>query len=235
MPFPSSSELIGLDDSCIGEWLTSIPGFFSNAAIQHAKVVLGHYILSWRYRNFRILMYRPFVIQRVILESRVPSTAEVEMEIQDHERSMTDMAVQRCSSAAAETIDQITSFWSHPERRNMLACWYALYFLFQAVMIPVICLRNNPQAEAASGWRDQIRRTILAIRDMVPLSAAAEKCLSVIDTPCGELLLRDDDLQFQEPTEESPQTQLDNLSSWLWTPISADSFCGDAILYNSLS
>lgn len=116
----------------------------------------------------------------------------------------------------------------------MLACWYAMYFLFQAVMIPVICLRNDPQADAASGWRDQIQMSISTLSDMVMLSAAAEKCLGVISTLCGELLLRDDDLQFQIPTDESPQTQLDNLS-WLWTPISAEYFGGeDASLQGSL-
>jgi transcriptional regulatory protein GAL4 len=225
-PFPSASELIGLDDNYIGKWLASIPDFFSEAAIQDSKFILSRSILSWRYRNFHILMYRPFVIQRVILESGGSSTVENAAGNESHEHSMADMAVQRCSSAAAETIRQITTFWSYQERRNMLACWYAMYFLFQAVLIPVICLRNDPQADAASGWRDQIGMSISTLGDMVPLSAAAEKCLSIICTLCGELLLRDHALQFQVPTDESPQTQLDNLS-WLWAPISAEHFAGE--------
>lgn len=170
-------------------------------------------------------MYRPFLIKRVILDSGGPSTVKNATDNESLEYSMVDMAVQRCSSAAAETIHQIASFWSYPERRNMLACWYAMYFLFQAVFIPVICLRNDPQADAAPGWRDQIQMSISTLSDMVPLSAAAEKCLSIISTLCSELLLPDDTLQFQVPTDESPQTQLDNLS-WLWAPIGAEHFAG---------
>ena len=166
----------------------------------------------------------------------MPSTTKGGMKDQSYEGSMIDLAVQRCNVASSKTISQISSFWSSHQQRNMIAGWYALYFLFQAVMIPVICLRNNPQAEAASSWRDQIQMSILTLRDMAPLSEAANKCLDIIDTLCGSLLLGDEDLQCQEPTYESPQTQLDNLASWIWASMSTEHFGGenDAAFYSNL-
>lgn len=97
-------------------------------------------------------------------------------------------------------------------------------------MIPVICLRNDPQAAIAFGWRDQILRSISTLREMVPLSAAAERCLCVIDILCGDLLAQTDDLQLQLPTGESPQTQLNNLHPWLWTPVRSENFGEDTAM-----
>lgn len=218
--FPSATELIDLGDSYIGGWLASIPDYFSETKAQLPKFVLSHSMLSWRYRNFHILMYRPFVIQRVILDSRTSSTMEdTGQEI--NEGSAADIVIQRCNTAAAETIQNITSFWHHQEYRSRLACWYALYFLFQAVMIPVICLRNDPQAPNAYIWRDQIQRSLSTVREMVPLSTAAERCLNVINILCGDLLAQND-LQLPSPTKESPQTQLNNLYPLLWAPLGSE-------------
>lgn len=221
-PSLSAGELINLDENCICEWLASIPAFFSETTVQQPRFVLGHSVLSWRYRNFRILMYRPFVIQRVIFGSKPPATEDG---VEDsHEQLMTGIAIERCHLAAGQTISHITSFWSHPEHRNMLACWYALYFLFQAVMIPVISLRNDPQASNASSWRDQIRDSRSVLIEMCALNSAAEKCLGVIETLCGELLATNEDLQLPLPTDESPQTQLNNLYPLLWAPVGSDYF-----------
>jgi len=219
-PFPSASDLIELDDTCINEWLASIPSFFSETTSQPPKFVFCHAMLSWRYRNFHILMYRPFVIQRMILDLRTDDMVQ-----ESHQQSITDVAIQRCCAAASETIHLISTFWSYSERRNLLACWYALYFLFQAVMIPVICLRNDPQAVIAFSWREQIRKSIETLREMVAMSSAAERCLGAIDVLCGGLLEQDDDLQVELlPTDESPRTQLNNLYPLLWAPILSESF-----------
>ena len=224
-PFPSASELIDLDDTCIGEWLSSIPDYFSESTQQQPKFVLSHSMLSWRYRNFHILMYRPFVIQRVILDSRASSTSD-DIGNESNEVSIAENAIQRCNTAAAETIQDITSFWSYPERRNMLACWYALYFLFQAVMIPVICLRNDPPAPNSFSWRDQIQRSISTMRDMIPLNPVAERCISVINILCGSLLAGSDWLQQPSSTKESLQTQLNNLHPLQWAPLRSELYHG---------
>ncbi|RDL37432.1 uncharacterized protein BP5553_04865 [Venustampulla echinocandica] len=222
-PLPSASELLDLDDTCIGEWITSVPVFFSESVLQLPKFALCHAALHWRYRNFRILMYRHFVIQRVILKPKTQSSTALPVQ-GNYELPVADVAIQRCTAAAAESIDLITAFWNRPDHRTMMACWYALYFLFQAAMIPVICLRNDPQAEAALRWRDQIRKSTLTLKNMTDLNPAAGKCLEVIDVICGAFLDQNDEVHLQEPTKESPQTQLNSLYPWLWTPIRSGQF-----------
>lgn len=92
-------------------------------------------------------------------------------------------------------------------------------------MIPVICLRNDPQAAIAFSWREQIKQSIETLKKMVTMSLAAERCLGAIDALCGGLLEQDNDLQVELlPTDESPRTQLNNLYPLLWAPILSESF-----------
>ncbi|OQD79030.1 hypothetical protein PENANT_c065G00446 [Penicillium antarcticum] len=66
-----------------------------------------------------------------------------------------------------------------------MACWYGLYFLFQAVLIPVICLRNDPQCALATSWRDQISQAIHVLESMTQLNTTASRCPGVIPSLCG--------------------------------------------------
>lgn len=58
-----------MDDSYIGDWLSSLPPFFAENAPQRPKFRLCHSILQWRYRNFRILMFRPLLVSRLMIRS----------------------------------------------------------------------------------------------------------------------------------------------------------------------
>jgi transcriptional regulatory protein GAL4 len=123
-PFPTAEVMLQADDSHLVKWLQELPSYYREGASVAAKYQLSHSILQWRWRNFRILMYRPFLMRRFMTKNRsaLPtSTAE-------------DSAIQRCLEAAAESIQLITSYWQQGNQ-NVLACWYSLYFLFQAVSL----------------------------------------------------------------------------------------------------
>ena len=53
------------------------------------------------------------------------------------------------------------------------------YFLFHATLIPVHCLRNNPQHALASDWRAQIRSSLAVMDAMQDLSPNSGKCREV--------------------------------------------------------
>lgn len=205
-PFPSAEELIVLDDQLIGHWLLTLPPYFQEHVIQEPRFRLCHSILRWRYRNFRILMYRPFLVGRLMARPERPEAKDGDAQV--------ELAIQRCLDAARESVELISAFWMH-EHRSMMACWYGLYFLFQAILIPVICLRNDPQGELAVGWRDQIKQAIVVLESMAPLNPTALRCLSVIRDRCGTYLDPSVD-GWGRPTEESPQTQLANLYPLMW-------------------
>lgn len=206
-PFPSASELIDADDRLITPWQSSLPSHFQENVRQEPRFRLCHSILRWRYRNFRTLMYRPILIRRVISKCQVATNDE---ENDSYEK----IAIQRCLEAARESVDLISYYWRH-EHQNTMACWYGLYFLFQAVLIPIYCLRNDPQCSEAVEWREEITKAMRTIESMSRIIESASLFLEKIRSVCGPYL----DLSLDgwgRPTEESPQTQIANLYPLMW-------------------
>lgn len=115
-PFPAAAELIALDDENIGAWLAQIPSYYSVFPPETSKYALGLGITKWRYRNLRIVMYRPFLI-RWALGS--PSYNE------RSSSSTESLAVFKCLDAAKETILSIEEYWT-TRVHSRLAAWYVL-------------------------------------------------------------------------------------------------------------
>lgn len=62
------------------------------------------------------------------------------------------------------------------------------YFIFQAALIPCICLRNLPLSDQAADWRQQISMTLQIIAGLAPFNASAQRCYGVIAELCGRYL-----------------------------------------------
>ena len=115
-PFPSASELVALDDICIGTWLAQVPDYFSNFPPRESKYALGIGISKWRYRNLKIVMYRPFLVRWACRQS--PDTLQGSFDANN-------LAVYRCLDAAKETISSIQEYWTS-RSHSRLAAWYIL-------------------------------------------------------------------------------------------------------------
>jgi transcriptional regulatory protein GAL4 len=114
-PFPTAKELLRLDDTLIGEWHMKLPVFFNEQAFIPPKYSFARAVNMWRYRNFRIIMYRPFVIRRALNARNGKANQSLE----------SDQAYERCLEEAMCTIASIRNYWSSNEH-NRLAGWYAL-------------------------------------------------------------------------------------------------------------
>lgn len=114
--FPSATELLELDQKCLGGWLASLGPWYTEHAAIPPRFAQSHCILFNRLRNFRIIMYRPFVIRKA-LKSNGQGEASMKP---DEER-----AVKICLEEARATIDSIQKYWT-TKSRNRLAAWYAL-------------------------------------------------------------------------------------------------------------
>lgn len=114
-PFPTAKELLHLDDTLIGNWLGNLSLYFTEHAFIPPKYSFAHAVMMWRYRNLRIIMYRPFVIRKA-LYARNGRTDESPESFQ---------AWERCLDEARCTIASIREFWEGGER-NRLTAWYAL-------------------------------------------------------------------------------------------------------------
>lgn len=62
------------------------------------------------------------------------------------------------------------------------------YFIFQAALIPCICLRNLPLSDQAADWRQQITTTLQTIASLAPVNVSAARCYGVISELCGRYL-----------------------------------------------
>ncbi|KAG9558488.1 hypothetical protein KCU71_g10169, partial [Aureobasidium melanogenum] len=225
MPYPSASELLSLDEKMLGSWLHELGPWFAEDAQVPAKFALSHHIMHNRARNFRIIMYRPFVIRSVLssakgLDGLGPSPTE-------------QAVIDRCLSEAKTTISSIRTYWSAGVH-NRLSAWYSLYFVFQASLIPCLCLRNQPNAPLASDWRSQIQQTLFVMTEMNDINPSSIECQSVIMRLCGHFLsTTSTSVPSCAPllaTEESPQTQINNVYSMMWpnaSPASTDLLMSD--------
>lgn len=116
-PFPSAAELVALDEDRICGWLSEVPSYFDdNAALPFgSEHAVGHDISKWRFRNLRIMMYRPFLIRWAQDASHCPAS----------DTSAESLAITRCLGAAKETIISIQESWLS-QKHTRLAAWYAL-------------------------------------------------------------------------------------------------------------
>ncbi|KAH7399199.1 fungal-specific transcription factor domain-containing protein [Phaeosphaeria sp. MPI-PUGE-AT-0046c] len=219
MPFPSAAELVKLDDILMEKWESSVPHWYHRDASIPPRFATSHAIMWWRLSNFKIIMYRPHVIHRV-LQARSQDAAQIaSIDVQE--------AHDRCLNEARQSIASISEFWASSAPTTMLA-WYALYFLFQASLIPCICLRNEPSSPLSGSWREQLRQTMRTMQLIAPVNPSAQECSLVIDRLCGPFMQpRGASFDAQvattpefgmmgHPTEESPQTQINNVYSMMW-------------------
>lgn len=179
-PQPSAEESLEFNKT-IEEFLANLPPYFQNidGPLDNVNTasqwfMLTQYRLLWRVKNFQVIMFRPFVLQRVLVvgDAAVPSSfnnSEAERKCR-----------QICIQSARETINLVITFLDTFEHTS-IAVWYALYFLFQASLIPIICLTSEPGSEHASEWMDDVRRTKECLLSLTGQNKLAARFYSVIE------------------------------------------------------
>lgn len=211
LPFPSPQELLKMDDERISAWHSI---WAVEASEVEPRYALSRSIMAWRFRNLRIIMFRPFVIRKVF-------QARMRQEVVQQLDPSTDAAVSRCLAEAKTSIISIDHFWQ-TGTRNCMASWYALYFLFQATMIPSVCLRNEPTSVLAHDWREQLSTALSIMQSMFAINPASRECHEVVLRLCSDYLTNPSGIPTSspvfglEPVEESPNTQINALYGMMW-------------------
>lgn len=211
MPFPSALELVQMDDERITPWYMI---WADEDSQRDPRFTFSRSVMEWRYRNLRIIMYRPFVIRKV-LSARVQPNQAGSLD------PSTEVAVTRCLLEAKTTIASINVYWNN-NSRNVLASWYALYFLFQASMIPCVCLRNDPGSEAAGDWREQLITALQVMQSMSVINPSSRECHATITQLCADYIFQPNGSRTSPtmsnlgPVKESPTTQIEGLYTMMW-------------------
>ncbi|KAI1628727.1 fungal-specific transcription factor domain-containing protein [Exophiala viscosa] len=200
---PAAEQVIAADDEMIRGWSASLPPFFAEHMPQDPKFVLSHSILHLRPWNFRIVMYRPSLIQA--MEAASTSLASPPSKALDAIFS----AACRCQEAAKETISKVDAVMPYLPK-TQLASWYMLWFLFQAAVIAALSLRDCQDAAEAEQWRNQVDCTVRLMRTIECLVSKAARCVQIvenvvlsrsaqpIDLDLGEIPSADFDADFNE-------------------------------------
>jgi transcriptional regulatory protein GAL4 len=210
-PFPSPEELLQMDDERISAWHSI---WAAEASEVEPRFALSRSVMNWRFMNLRIIIFRPFVIRKVL-------QARMRQEVVQQLDPATDAAVSRCLAEAKASIISIETLWN-TGRRNCMASWYALYFLFQATMIPTVCLRNEPTSAIAHEWRGQLNTALSIMRSMFHINPASRECHDVVLRLCSDYLANPSGIPTSspvfglEPVEESPNTQINALYGMMW-------------------
>ncbi|KAG9701411.1 hypothetical protein KCU76_g111, partial [Aureobasidium melanogenum] len=142
----SASPLLPFDDlnrldKELLQWHTSLPIYLKPASSSTtenqrpqkrdtiAKILeTPSMIMHWKYQNLRLLLHRPYLLATALrngdrdllsAEEKVGST--------------------RCQAIAARTIEDISDVC--PE--DLLAGWNGVWFMYQAVMVPLVCISSS--------------------------------------------------------------------------------------------
>lgn len=222
-PFPSAQLLLDWDKLYLERWRKLIPNYFKKEAHVSLRFKLALIVLEWRYRNLKIIMFRTFLLKRVILDPKKLNA--------DNEDTYESQAANLCLKECSETITSMAKFWEENTRYNRMEVWYSLYFLIPAVLMPLVCLRNDPISESAEYWRSDIISAQNIIQKLTKICPAASKILDLISI-LGETHLTNQAHETNNDnniipsystlgTDESPLSQLNQLHEMLW-PISFD-------------
>lgn len=112
-----------------------MPSWYLEDAVVPEKFRLSHRIMWWRVRNFRIIIYRPYVIRKALL-ARTKSHGK-------EDSADAETAYNRCLLEAKLTISTIEKFWSQ-NNHTRVGTWYTL----------CVALAVSPDSEALTNPPD---------------------------------------------------------------------------------
>lgn len=136
--------------------------------------------LSWRISNLQILIFRPYIWQKIVLIStgKTSKTSTKEATLSEDSKN----ARRVCLNAASKTIDNIMEYLNYPfNKLNSFSNWYTTYFLFQAILIPLACQCSNPKSKHNNEWWTDITKGKKALRILSSSNPTCTKLINLID------------------------------------------------------
>ncbi|KAF4628358.1 hypothetical protein G7Y89_g9791 [Cudoniella acicularis] len=156
-----SEELAHKFEEELRLWKKSLPEYFFEDEIP-TWFLGAKAVLLWKEQNLRMILWRG--------GQRSYKTG-----------SRSELAVQKCMHVAIETVQVICNFCTSNGRLHQGLSWYAIYFLFQAVLVLDVGLLQAPEDALATTWRSVIDQARQCLSQLGGTSAAALRCISVLN------------------------------------------------------
>ena len=165
-PILDSGETSSFDDMLL-DWFNGLPSFMRSSNPCPSTLQDMRAILAWRLQNMRILIHRAVVLDATARQIPLLNLGLDEQKV-----------VKKCRELAAESILSIKSQW----RPNKISGWNAVWFLFQACLVPLMALAVEPDNSAEyQDWQGLVRTGINLCEDMERWSLVGRKTKSVLE------------------------------------------------------
>lgn len=150
-------------DGQLVNWYSSLPWLLRTTDPCAEPLYIARCIMKWRYQNLRMLLHRPVLLN--LASSNASHAAEHDV-----------AAVEACRDLARQTVEDVAREWT----RNQISGWNAVWFLYQAAMIPLVSIFWQWDSPRVPDWQKQIE-TILELLDaMEDWSLAAKRSREVV-------------------------------------------------------
>ncbi|QKX60965.1 uncharacterized protein TRUGW13939_08111 [Talaromyces rugulosus] len=156
-------------DSQLLQWWENLPPILKDYEPYPESLYTVRTVMRWRYYNQRILLYRPSLLSFAMRQ--VPFMAV---------RTEDCTAIRKCCEIAEILIRDI----SLTTGLNQVVGWNAVWLLFQATMVPLICLSAST-AEVDSftsfdGCKTQVETALVTLDRMRPYGLTAARSCEVV-------------------------------------------------------
>ncbi|KAF3385460.1 Lactose regulatory protein LAC9 [Penicillium rolfsii] len=168
LPTIKYAEMFDIDSQLV-QWWNNLPPILKDYEPCPESIYSVRTVMRWRFYNQRILLYRPTLLNYAI--RRIPFMA-----VRAEERA----AIERCCEIAKSLIQDIAI----TAPLNNVIGWNAVWLLFQATMVPLVCLSLGSTHDVSSGLSDdckaQVDTAILTLDRLKPYGHTAERSREVI-------------------------------------------------------
>ncbi|KAK2000655.1 fungal-specific transcription factor [Colletotrichum falcatum] len=163
------SPLLRTEDRCnldgqLVNWYSSLPWLLRTTDPCAEPLYIARCIMKWRCQNLRMLLHRPVLL----------SLASNGALSQVGEQDVT--AIETCRELAKQTIEDIAREWT----RNQMSGWNAVWFLYQAAMIPLVSVFWEWNSPRVPDWHQQIETILDLLEAMEDWSLAAKRSREVV-------------------------------------------------------
>jgi hypothetical protein len=163
-PLPRTEDRNTLDQQLV-EWSDKLPWVLRSTDPCPEALYTARCVLKWRYQNMRIVLHRPVLLNLANRGARYHPTAD---ELK---------SVELVRAIAKQTIDDISREWT----QNQMSGWNAVWFMYQASMIPLVSMFwENWNTPKVREWQQQIEVVLESFADMADWSLAARRSREVV-------------------------------------------------------
>lgn len=164
-PLLRAEERCALDSQLVN-WYTSLPWLLRTTDPCAEPLYMARCIMKWRYQNLRMLLHRP-VLLSMASSGLNPHTQACDADL---------AAIETCRELAAQTIEDIAREWT----RNQMSGWNAVWFLYQAAMVPLVSVFWQWGSPRVPEWLKQIEAVLDLLEVMEEWSLAARRSREVV-------------------------------------------------------